>query len=436
MNPSTAEETSYRPRPSKRHRPSLQHENSPNICRSQTKVETTFVAQNHHHHRIKSNKSTTTTKKGGGVVLGSCVSVSRYVKIGTTLGRGTYGVVYKAKDTLAPTTTTTTTGYGSDIVALKRCLPHHQETDGFPITALREISILRQCSECPYIVSLLNVAVSRQSVCLVLEYCEHDLAVLLDDHYNRYQTSPFREEAVKTLLRHLLCALHFLHSRHMFHRDIKMSNLLYTHQGILKVADFGLARHESGVTATTSILGSYTPQVASLWYRAPEVLLLHGTYYTNALDVWAAGCVWAELLHGRPLLPAKTEMEQIQQIHEQIGIPEHYPGRKKITIPASTNNPEDDFMESFLDSLPPIRRKFRVLTEQFGFLSDAGCQLFTSLLQVEPEYRWTAGQALRSPYLTTESPQSIPEHQMPRFPTRNSTEPDRFELTTKASKKR
>jgi len=323
---------------------------------------------------------------------GTCVPVSRYEKIGR-LGQGTYGIVYQARDTVT-----------SRIVALKRCIPHHQQTDGFPVTTLREIENLRGAAPCPHIVRLLDVAVSKHAVFLVLEYCQHDLASLLDDHYEEYHRSPFREEACKTLLRHLLTALAFLHARHVLHRDVKMSNLLY-HQGMLKLADFGLSRHTTTVSALTC-------KVASLWYRAPEVVLEYRHKYSAGLDIWATGCAWAELLQGRPLFPAKNDLDQIQQIHEQIGIPvadlnpSDYPVLNDVRLEGLLGNSDKKRQGH--------HRKFRVL-DSFGFLSEAGCQMLTSLLQFHSEQRWTAEQALRSPYFS-ESPQPVPVSQMPRFP--------------------
>jgi len=185
---------------------------------------------------------------------GSCSNVSsRYEKIGR-IGQGTYGVVYQARDKQT-----------RDIVALKRCLAHHESSDGFPTTTLREISLLKEIQGSgghPHIVSLKDVTVSssRSGVFLVFEYAEHDLATLVDNHFKQHQSSPFRESEVKKLMlqlfdaicknsdfssfhlsctfsklrtHHLLSA--FLHSRCIIHRDLKCSNLLYNHRGELKV---------------------------------------------------------------------------------------------------------------------------------------------------------------------------------------------------------
>jgi serine/threonine protein kinase len=158
---------------------------------------------------------------------GACENVSqRYEKVGR-VGQGTYGVVYKARDKIK-----------GDFVALKRCIPHHESSDGFPLTTLREIHALRVCSQHPHIVSLLQVSVSSSNgLFLVFEYCTHDLAQLIDAYYPKHQKSPFQQSHVKTLLQQLLSALEFVHSHYLLHRDVKLSNLLYSSDGQLKLAD-------------------------------------------------------------------------------------------------------------------------------------------------------------------------------------------------------
>jgi serine/threonine protein kinase len=177
---------------------------------------------------------------------GACEDVSqRYEKVGR-VGQGTYGVVYKARDKLK-----------GDFVALKRCIPHHESSDGFPLTTLREIHALRVCSQHPNIISLMQVSVSSSNgVFLVFEYCTHDLAQLIDAYYPKHRKSPFQQSHVKTLLQQLLSALEFVHSHYLLHRDVKLSNLLYSPDGQLKLADFGLSRHSGR---------RLTPNVVSLW---------------------------------------------------------------------------------------------------------------------------------------------------------------------------
>eukprot|EP00913_Durusdinium_trenchii_P018593 g17471.t1 len=185
--------------------------------------------------------------------LGRCRGVEVFEKL-NRLGEGTYGTVYRARDT--------ETG---DIVALKK-VRIHAEKEGFPRISLREIRLLKRLRH-PNIVELQEVACGRQpgSVFLVFEYCEHDVGALLD-----LMERPFSQP-----------------------------------EGVLKLADFGLAREF--VDGQSPI----TQNVVTLWYRAPE-LLLGAKRYTMAVDMWSVGCNFGELLLKRPLLPGKCEEHQLQ----------------------------------------------------------------------------------------------------------------------------
>lgn len=300
-------------------------------------------------------------------VTGVCDHVSdRYEKVGR-VGEGTYGIVYKARDKRT-----------GEHVALKRCIPHHESTDGFPLTTIRELQTLRMGQSHPNIVKLLNVVVSStNNVFLVFEYCTYDVAQLLDAHYAKHGESPFQEPHVKTLSQQLWSALHFLHERAILHRDIKPSNLLY-HKGILKLADFGLARS----TAPNS--GRLTPNVVSMWYRAPELLWkTQSTTYTSAIDMWASGCVVAELILGVPLLDGKSEVEQMEKIVNCIGAPPTSYGTRVTMTPSRKNATRSDVE----------------LTERLmENISEKGLLLLYSLLEYEPNRRRTAKEALASEF--------------------------------------
>lgn len=183
--------------------------------------------------------------------VGKSRSVYNFERL-NVIGQGTYGVVYRARDKETQA-----------IVALKK-LRMEREKEGMPLTSLREIRLLKACRH-PNVVELQDIVVGNKldSIFLVFEYCENDLATLLDTGMKR----KFTEGEVKCLLRQLLSAIAYMHDRWMIHRDIKMSNLLYNNRGCLKVADFGLAR----------LFGypkrAYTPRVVTLWYRAPELLV-------------------------------------------------------------------------------------------------------------------------------------------------------------------
>jgi serine/threonine protein kinase len=226
---------------------------------------------------------------------GRCTVVStNYEKIGR-VGRGTYGVVYKARCKRS-----------NKVVALKRCIPYYESSDGFPLTTLREIYALRMCASHPNIVQWNEIAVSTHGVFLVLEYCQYDLANVIDEYFQKHEMSPFSQAAVKTLSTQLLSAVAYIHAQQLIHRDIKLSNLLLTSAGVLKVADFGLSRvYSEDVNLTLN--------VASLWYR-PMELLLGATSYTQAIDLWAVGCSICELLAGTPPMSGRDETSQIKSI--------------------------------------------------------------------------------------------------------------------------
>lgn len=201
------------------------------------------------------------------------------------IGQGTYSNVYKARDTIT-----------GKIVALKKVRFDNLEPESVKFMA-REILILRRLDH-PNVVKLEGLVTSRMScsLYLVFEYMEHDLAGLAAS-----PTIKFTEPQVKCYMHQLLSGLEHCHNRLVLHRDIKGSNLLLDNAGFLKIADFGLAsffdpNHKQPMTS----------RVVTLWYRPPE-LLLGATDYGVGVDLWSAGCILAELLAGKPIMPGRTE---------------------------------------------------------------------------------------------------------------------------------
>jgi serine/threonine protein kinase len=230
-------------------------------------------------------------------VFGGCRSVDSFQKI-NRIGEGTYGYVYRAIDKET-----------SGVVALKRLIMHNEDYDGFPLTSLREIKLLKRCNH-PNIVKLIDIVVGskRDAVFLMFEYCEHDLAALLTGVKN-----PFKESEIKCLVQQLLSAVEYIHRNWIIHRDIKLSNLLYNSKGQLKLADFGLARTMSQPSPV-----ALTQKVVTLWYRSPELLLGCETY-TLAVDIWSVGCIMGELLLNRPMLAGDDELQQLQLVFKLLG---------------------------------------------------------------------------------------------------------------------
>ena len=149
----------------------------------------------------------------------------------------------------------------------------------------------------------------RDSVYMVMEYCEQDI-----DYILKSQSRPWSLSEVKCLIRQLLSAVAYLHSHWMIHRDLKTSNLLYTNQGRLKVADFGLVR------LMGYPLRRVTTNVVTLWYRPPE-LLLGSTVYSFGLDIWSVGCILGELIFRKPILCGTNENDQLLKIFDLLGCP-------------------------------------------------------------------------------------------------------------------
>lgn len=305
-------------------------------------------------------------------------SVADYEKI-RRIGEGTYGVVYAAKH--RPT---------GKVVALKK-LRMERERDGMPVTSVREVRVLQSCSHVN-LVNLIRVVTGTKldSVFLVFEFVEHDIGRLLDDGGVRF-TVP----QAKCLLQQLLRAVAFLHSRWVLHRDLKMSNLLLTDSGILKLCDFGLARYFKPEDA------AYTPRVVTLWYRAPE-LLLGASRYTEAIDMWSVGCIMAELLRGAPLFPGHTESETLSMLFSLLGAPSEriWPGFQCLPHSQKVILPD---------------QPYSYLRKEFPKLSKAGCDLLDQLLTYDPEKRIGAARALRHPWLATEAPFPLDSAAMPHF---------------------
>ncbi|EGC35136.1 hypothetical protein DICPUDRAFT_18522, partial [Dictyostelium purpureum] len=304
--------------------------------------------------------------------------VSSYEKLGS-IGEGTYGIVYKGRDKES-----------GRIVALKK-VKMEQEKDGMPLTSLREIQLLKELKYHPNIVNLIEVVVgSREDkLYLVFEYLENDVATLIDNI-----NKPFKLSEIKCFLLQLLRAVEFLHSHWIIHRDIKCSNLLYGN-GSLKLADFGLSR-KYGYP-----IQSITPNVVTLWYRSPE-LLLGLEKYSTAVDLWSVGCIFGELCIGRPLIAGSNDIDQITRMFRLLGSPNDsiWPDYSNIPNAKLLNIPYQPYSN---------------IKERVPNLSMNGYNLLNKLLTFDPNKRISASEALKHPFFfESPFPQSI--DMMPNFP--------------------
>ncbi|KAL0905262.1 hypothetical protein M5K25_027453 [Dendrobium thyrsiflorum] len=275
------------------------------------------------------------------------------------------------------------------IVALKKVRFDNLEPESVKFMA-REILILRRLDH-PNVVKLMGLVTSRMScsLYLVFEYMEHDLAGLA--------ASPglkFTEPQVKCYMKQLLSGLEHCHTRCVLHRDIKGSNLLLDNSGMLKIADFGLA-----TIFDPNCKHSMTSRVVTLWYRPPE-LLLGATDYDVGVDLWSAGCILAELLAGKPIMPGRTEVEQLHRIFKLCGSPsEEY--WKKSKLPHAT-------------IFKPQQPYKRCIKETFKEFPPSSLQLIETLLAIDPAERGTASAALESDFFGIEpfacEPSSLPQY--------------------------
>ncbi|VAH18785.1 unnamed protein product [Triticum turgidum subsp. durum] len=311
------------------------------------------------------------------------------------IGEGTYGQVFMAKETET-----------KEIVALKK-IRMDNEREGFPITAIREIKILKKLHH-QNVIQLKEIVTSpgpdrdeqgkqidgnkyKGSIYMVFEYMDHDLTGLADKPGMRF-TIP----QIKCYMKQLLTGLHYCHINQVLHRDIKGSNLLIDNEGNLKLADFGLARSFS-----SDHNANLTNRVITLWYRPPE-LLLGSTKYGPAVDMWSVGCIFAELLNGKPILPGKNEPDQLTKIFELCGTPD------ELIWPGVTKMP-------WYNNLKPPRQLKRHVKDAFKHFDFHALDLLERMLTLDPSKRISANEALDSEYFWTDplpcDPKSLPKYE-------------------------
>jgi len=281
------------------------------------------------------------------------------------VGEGTYGEVFKGRCLKS-----------QRIVAMKRIKLDHED-EGIPSTAIREISLLKECQH-RNVVELLETHCEKgnspgdKKLWLVFEFVDSDLKRYVK---SRGALDPL---TVKNFSRQLLEGTEFCHAHRILHRDLKPQNLLIDDRTqTLKIADFGLAR------AFALPIPKYTHEVVTVWYRAPEILL-GSVEYSTQIDCWSCGCIIAEMATLQPLFPGDSEIDTLFRIFRKLGTPDH---GMLAGLP--------DMKTSFPKWKPRGWDKIPRVPEVFG---STGIDVIAKLLEYEPSQRISARRALKLPY--------------------------------------
>eukprot|EP00545_Synedropsis_sp_CCMP1620_P007622 CAMPEP_0119004948 /NCGR_PEP_ID=MMETSP1176-20130426/1445_1 /TAXON_ID=265551 /ORGANISM="Synedropsis recta cf, Strain CCMP1620" /LENGTH=423 /DNA_ID=CAMNT_0006956709 /DNA_START=495 /DNA_END=1766 /DNA_ORIENTATION=+ len=295
------------------------------------------------------------------------------------VGQGTYGSVFVGAHKQT-----------GEIVALKR-INTEQEENGFPITAIREVKILKALSH-DNIVNLIEIVTSKEqgggnfpkNVFMVFEYLEYDLFGVLETPEIRLS-----QDHIKSWSKQLLSGVHYMHKNKVIHRDLKASNLLVNKKGELKIADLGLAR------SWNSDMKRLTNRVITLWYRPPE-LLLGCNDYTPKVDMWSVGCILAEMFRRSGFLRGRDEATQLELIFKTCGHPtaQDWPSVEKKCKLWKTFKPQDG------QPVYPRRLREALKTELANprWMTESALDLIDNLMILNPENRWSAEKALLADY--------------------------------------
>uniref|UniRef100_T1J5K7 cyclin-dependent kinase n=1 Tax=Strigamia maritima TaxID=126957 RepID=T1J5K7_STRMM len=311
-------------------------------------------------HNAQKKSSCRLSTFGGNSPFGK---LDAYIKL-EQLGEGSYATVYKGISNL-----------NHKVVALKEIRLQHEE--GAPFTAIREASLLRELKHAN-IVTLHDIIHTKDTLTFVFEYVHTDLSQYLDGH-----RGGLHPNNVRLFLFQLLRGLAYCHERRILHRDLKPQNLLISELGELKLADFGLARAKSVPSHT------FSPEVVTLWYRPPDVLL-GSTEYSTSLDMWGVGCIFIEMFSGLASFPGARDMyDQLTKIWKVFGTPTEDTWEGVSKLPNYK-------MEKF------ARYKPQRLASVFPKLKDVvqAEHLASQFLQLQPRQRISAKAAKYHPYFS------------------------------------
>ncbi|XP_054622199.1 serine/threonine-protein kinase MAK isoform X2 [Dunckerocampus dactyliophorus] len=284
--------------------------------------------------------------------------MNRYTTL-KQLGDGTYGSVLMGRS-----------NESGELVAIKRMKRKFYSWD--ECMNLREVKSLKKLNHAN-VVKLKEVIRENDHLYFVFEYMKENLYQLMKDRENKM----FSENEIRNIMFQVLSGLAFIHKHGFFHRDMKPENLLCMGPELVKIADFGLAREIRSKPP-------YTDYVSTRWYRAPEVLLRSSTY-SSPIDLWAVGCIMAELYTLRPLFPGNSEVDEIFKICQVLGTVKKVDWSEGYHLASAMNFRFPQCVPTPLRTLIPNA-------------SSEAITLMKDLLQWDPKKRPTAVQALRYPY--------------------------------------
>lgn len=275
------------------------------------------------------------------------------------------------------------------------------------------------CSELshPNVIHLVEIILEDKCIFMVFEYAEHDLLQIIH-HHTQPTRHPIPAPTVKSILFQLLNGLLYLHTNWVLHRDLKPANIMVTSKGEIRIGDLGLARL---FYKPLHSLFNGDKVVVTIWYRAPE-LLLGSKHYTPAVDLWAVGCIFAELLSLRPIFKGEEvkmdskksvpfQRNQVQKIVDILGMPtkEKWPGLvhqpqhsdlQVLSYPSrdTTNNKSGGLEPWYWNTLKNAGYQESLPS---GYPGQQGFDLLSRLLDYDPERRITAQDALQHPYFSS-----------------------------------
>jgi len=367
----------------------------------------------------------------------SKVRVTDKYKVVGFISSGTYGRVYKALGRH---------GQPGEF-AIKKFKPDKEGEQasytGISQSAVREMAL---CSELNHgnVIRLVEIILEDKAIFMVFEYAEHDLLQIIH-HHTQQPRHPIPPTTIKSIMFQLLNGCQYLHTNWVLHRDLKPANIMVTSSGEVKIGDLGLAR-----LSYKPLHNLYTGDkvVVTIWYRAPE-LLLGSRHYTPAIDMWAVGCIFAELLSLRPIFKGEEakmdskktvpfQRNQMQKIVDIMGLPtkERWPLLTSMTeytqlsslqppINHSGGNPHHQHGHHYNaprqtgTGVSHLEKWYYNTINQLtggtgpgagtsplSSLGEEGYKLLAGLLEYDPEQRITAAEALRHPFFSTGDPVS------------------------------